>query len=281
MESRRETQMIELAKTRTGAKVTKKGEIPAEPVQKNGQAQEKKWTPTPIKTASVFILDDHPIVRHGLAELIKMQEGLHVCGEGANAAEAFAGLKNLKPDLMLVDISLAGPNGIEFIKTAKEQFPDTLFLMHSMHDETLYAERALRAGARGYIMKQEAPQKMIQAIRRVLSGQIYMSEEMTERMLEQRYNGVTDNQVPMETLSDRELEVFQLIGKGETTSKIAKFLHRSVKTVETYRSRIKEKLNLKDNMQLIRHAMQSVYSEDSKTVKPAAAAPNPEARKKT
>lgn len=219
------------------------------------------------KSAKVFILDDHPIVRHGLAQLINLQVGLEVCGEASSAAEASAAIAAAKPDIMIVDVTLEGSNGIEFIKTMKEQFPQMLFLMHSMHDETLYSERALRAGARGYIMKQESPDKVILAIRRVLSGQIYMSDAMMERMLEQRYNGTPDNVTPMEALSDRELEVFQFIGRGETTARIAKALHRSVKTIETYRGRIKEKLNLKDNMQLIRHAMQSVYTEGSETEK--------------
>lgn len=242
-------------------KMTKKEKI-AEP-------KEQKWSQGK-KTAQVFILDDHPIVRHGLAQLINQQVGLEVCGEAASVAEASAAIPSAKPDIMVVDVTLDGSNGIEFIKMIKEQYPEILFLVNSMHDETLYGERALRAGARGYIMKQEAPEKVILAIRRILSGQIYMSDAMTERMLEQRYNGVADNLTPMEALSDRELEVFQFIGRGETTAKIAKLLHRSVKTVETYRGRIKEKLNLKDNMQLIRHAMQSVYTEGSEAGKPPA-----------
>ena len=124
------------------------------------------------KKCKVFILDDHPIVRHGLSQLINQQIGLNVCGEAASAQEAFAGVETAKPDIVLVDITLDGPNGIEFIKTAKEQYPEMLFLVHSMHDETLYAERALRAGARGYVMKQEAPEKVVAAIRRYLSGAI-------------------------------------------------------------------------------------------------------------
>lgn len=215
------------------------------------------------KAARVFILDDHPIVRHGLTQLINQQVGLDVCGEAASAAEASAAIASAKPDIMVVDVTLDGSNGIEFIKTTREQYPQMYFLVHSMHDETLYGERVLRAGARGYIMKQESPEKVILAIRRILSGQIYMSEAMMEQMLEQRYNGTSGNLSPIEILSDRELEVFQFIGRGETTAGIAKLLHRSVKTVETYRGRIKEKLNLKDNMQLIRHAMQSVYAESS------------------
>ena len=225
--------------------------------EKTVEKVEKRSGPVSAKKFSkVLVLDDHPIVRQGLIQLLKQQVGLEVCGEAANSGQAFQTIEAEKPDLVVVDISLEGPNGIEFIKAAREQYPDLLFLVHSMHDETLYAERSLRAGARGYIMKQESPDKVITAIRRILGGQIYMSDAMTERMLEQRYNGTSENLLAMEALSDRELEVFQLIGRGETTNRIAKLLHRSIKTIETYRARIKEKLNLKDNMQLIRYAMQ-------------------------
>ncbi len=243
--------------------------------------EKKSSSPVLKKSPKILVLDDHPIVRQGLMQLLSQQVGLEVCGEAANAEQAYAAIEAIKPDVVVVDISLDGPNGIEFIKSAKEQYPNLLFLVHSMHDETLYAERALRAGARGYIMKQEAPDKVVTAIRRILGGQIYMSDVMTERMLEQRYNGVSENLLPMEALSDRELEVFQLIGRGETTNQIAKLLHRSIKTVETYRARIKEKLNLKDNMQLIRHAMQSVYSEGAEAADPKAPASKAPAPKKT
>ncbi len=220
------------------------------------KTMENKKVETETKKYQILVLDDHPIVRQGLSQLINQQEDLEVSGEASNAEEAFRSIQTAQPDAVIVDISLDGPNGIEFIKAAKEQYPNMFFLVHSMHDETLYAERALRAGAKGYVMKQESPEILITAIHRVLRGQIYMSDVMTERMLEQRYNGVSDSLFPMEALSDRELEVFQLIGRGETTAHIAKLLHRSIKTVETYRARIKEKLNLKDNMQLIRCAMQ-------------------------
>lgn len=208
------------------------------------------------KMKKILILDDHPIIRQGLRQLLNQESDLEVCAEAANAAEAFRAIETAKPDIVIVDITLEGPNGIEFIKSAKEQYPELLFLVHSMHDEMLYAERALRAGAKGYVMKQEAPETLVTAIRRVLRGQIHMSDSMTERMLEQRYNGASDSLFPMEALSDRELEVFQLIGRGETTNHISKLLHRSIKTIETYRARIKDKLNLNDNMQLIRYAMQ-------------------------
>lgn len=205
---------------------------------------------------TVFILDDHPILRRGLAQLINQQGDLEVSGEAATVDEALRALESTRYDIALVDITLDGSNGLDFIKAAKDNYPDMLFLVHSMHDEALYGERALRAGARGYLMKQEAPEKIILAIRRILEGQIYMSDSMMEKMLEQRYSGVSGHLSPMEALSDRELEVFQWTGKGETITEIAKLLHRSVKTVETYRSRIKEKLGLKDNIQLIRYAMQ-------------------------
>ena len=218
----------------------------------------KKRPPVEVKQVRVFILDDHPVVRQGLIQLLNQQEQLVVCGEASNFDQAMSDIENSKPDIVLVDISLNGPSGIEYIKTAKTQFPDLLFLVHSMHDETLYAERAIRAGARGYIMKGEPTDRIITAIRRVLEGKIYLSDAMTEKMLEKRYNGVSDGVSIMDVLSDRELEIFQLIGEGETTAEIAKRLYRSAKTIETYRARIKTKLNLKDNMQLIRHAMQWV-----------------------
>lgn len=208
------------------------------------------------KKYKILILDDHPIVRLGLGQILNQEPDLEVCGEAPNADQAFRAIETVHPDAVIVDISLEGHSGLEFMKTAKERYPGLLFLVHSMHDETLYAERALRAGAKGYVMKQESPQTLVTAIRRILRGQIYMSDSMTEKMLEQRYSGSSDNLVPMEALSDRELEVFQWIGRGETTNQIAALLHRSIKTVETYRARIKEKLNLKDNMQLIRYAMQ-------------------------
>ena len=159
-----------------------------------------------------------------------------------------------KPDLVIVDISLNGSSGIEFLKTFRLEYPDIPTLVLSMHDELLYAERVLREGARGYVMKQEAVEKIVTAIRKILEGQIYLSDRMMERILEKKYMGQA-NLSPMESLSDRELEVFRLIGEGITTVAIAKQLHRSVKTIETYRARIKVKFNLKNNMELIRLAM--------------------------
>jgi DNA-binding NarL/FixJ family response regulator len=222
---------------------------------------EERKTPMVSKKTRIFILDDHPIVRQGIAEMINDESDMHVCGEADNYQEAMKTVETLKPDVILVDISLNGSSGLEFLKSLKIQFPDCKALILSMHDETLYAERALREGARGYIMKQQATEKIMDAIRHVMKGQIYLSDLMMERILEKKYGGISADASPIEALSDRELEVFRMIGEGISTSLIAKQLHRSVKTIETYRARIKVKLNLKNNMELIRLAMNWVQSE--------------------
>jgi DNA-binding NarL/FixJ family response regulator len=203
----------------------------------------------------VFILEDHPIVRQGIADLITQEMDMTVCGQSDNYKEALENIASLKPDVVLLDISLNGASGLELLCSLKTHQPDAKVLILSMHDETLYAERALREGAKGYIMKQEATEKVLEAIRHVVKGQIYLSDQMLERVLEKKYAGCPTDASPMETLSDRELEVFRLIGEGISTSIIAKQLHRSIKTIETYRARIKVKLNLKNNMELIRAAM--------------------------
>ena len=204
----------------------------------------------------IFIVDDHPIVRKGLTQLINQEADLVVCGEAESAHEALDVLKKLKPDLAIVDISLQGIDGIELIKTMKVRYADLPVLVVSMHDESIFAERALRAGARGYIMKQEAIEKMMEAIRRVLKGDIYISGRVSENIVRRFIDGKTEApSSPVEVLSDRELEVFQLIGQGYKTSKIAQELHLSIKTVESYRANIKEKLNLKNAAELMKHAI--------------------------
>jgi DNA-binding NarL/FixJ family response regulator len=223
--------------------------------------QEDRKAALTAKKTRIFILDDHPIVRQGIAEMINDEADMTVCGESDNYQEAMGVVENLKPDVILVDISLNGSSGLEFLKSLKIHNPDCKALILSMHDETLYAERALREGARGYIMKQEATEKIMDAIRHVMKGQIYLSDHMMERILEKKYGGISADASPIEALSDRELEVFRMIGEGISTSLIAKQLHRSVKTIETYRARIKVKLNLKNNMELIRLAMNWVQSE--------------------
>jgi DNA-binding NarL/FixJ family response regulator len=220
--------------------------------------KEDKYLKSNDKTR-VFIVDDHPIVRQGLAQMIDQEDDLIVCGDAENAHDALGSLDQLKPDIVMIDISLQGMGGIELIKNIKNRHPDLPVLVLSMHDESLYAERALRAGARGYIMKQEAPGSVLIAIRRVLSGEIYVSEKITAKILEKSIEGRLDKSTsPIDLLSDRELEVFQMIGRGRATRQIAKELHLSIKTVETYREHIKEKMKLENAAELVRHAIQWV-----------------------
>lgn len=209
----------------------------------------------------VFIVDDHPIVRQGIAQMINQESDLETCGEAASAQEALAWLEKNQTDVLLVDISLDGISGIELIKTLKAHRFTPPSLVISMHDETLYAERALRAGARGYVMKQEATDNMLTAIRQVLQGGIYLSEKMKSKVLERLCNGDEGALSPMDLLSDRELEVFRLIGEGYPTSQIATELNRSVKTVESHRAHLKTKLGLKSAAELTRFAVQWLEQE--------------------
>jgi DNA-binding NarL/FixJ family response regulator len=209
----------------------------------------------------IFIVDDHPIVRKGLTQLINQENDLVVCGEAESANSALEVLKKLKPDLAIVDISLQGVDGIELIKTMKIRYSSLPVLVVSMHDESVFAERALRAGARGYIMKQEAIERMMEAIRRVLKGDLYISGRVSENIVKRFIDGKTEiPSSPIEVLSDRELEVFQLIGQGYGTSRIAQELHLSIKTVESYRANIKEKFKLKNAAELMKHAVHWVES---------------------
>jgi DNA-binding NarL/FixJ family response regulator len=212
------------------------------------------------KTASdkrrIFIVDDHPMMRQGLAQLIGAEPDLAVCGEAENGEIALDSIGASKPDLVLADISLPGKNGLELIKDFQAMQPGLPVLVISMHDESLYAERVLRAGGRGYIMKQEGGKKLMQAIRQVLEGKIYVSEKMSADILEifsGRRAGAENS--PVEKLTDREFEVFQLLGQGKGTRDIAEKLHLSVKTVEVHRANIKGKLKLKSAPELIRSAV--------------------------
>jgi DNA-binding NarL/FixJ family response regulator len=211
--------------------------------------------------AQVFLVDDHPLVREWLSQLIQREEDLAVCGEAEDTQEALQKIEGTKPDIVVADISLKNTHGLELVKDLQARLPLLPVLVLSMHDESLYAERVLRAGAKGYITKQEATKKILQAIRQVLSGQIYISEKMASRMVHKMVLGRTDSQKsPIERLTDRELEVFQLIGRGQGTRRIAAELHLGIKTVESYRARIKEKLKLEDGTQLLQHAIQWVHS---------------------
>lgn len=212
--------------------------------------------------ARVLLVDDHPILRQGLARLINAEADLEVCGEAEDAATAFDLVGKLNPEVAVIDISLKNSNGLELIKNIKARYPDVLTLVLSMHEETLYAERALRAGARGYIMKEEASDQVLLAIRKVLAGDIFLSERMKSRMIQQMASGrakVVSS--PIELLTDRELEVFRLIGEGRSTRQIAAQLHLSVRTVEAYREYIKAKLHLKNSTELIQHAFHWVHHE--------------------
>jgi DNA-binding NarL/FixJ family response regulator len=211
------------------------------------------------KLVKILIVDDHPIVREGLAARIARQADLVVCGEAEDVADALELVKATQPDLVIVDLSLKSGQGIDLIKKIKARAEDTKMLVSSMYDESLYAERALRAGALGYINKQEMSDKILEAIRQVMDGKIYLSPPMTERLL-QRAVGSTPQliQSPIENLSDRELEIFKMIGTGKTTRQIAGELHLSVKTVETHRENIKAKLDIPNSAELSREAVQWV-----------------------
>jgi len=211
---------------------------------------------TPSKLR-VFVVDDHPIVRQGLAQLINREPDLAVCGEAQEAAMAIQGINIEKPDIVIVDISLVGPDGLELVKNIRLRHPGLPVLILSMHDESIYAERALRAGANGYIMKHEAPERVLVALRQVLNQEIYVSERVASRILHHYISGsAIGGQSPLAGLSDRELEVFRLIGEGHSTRTIADELHLSVKTVESYQAHIKEKLSLKNGRELVQHAIE-------------------------
>lgn len=210
----------------------------------------------------VFLVDDHPLVRQGIAQLIDKESDMEVCGEAEDAPDALKGIGRTNPDLVSVDISLRGYNGIELIKNIKSLYPNLPVLVLSMHEEGVYAQRALRAGALAYVMKQEAPDKVMLAIRRILNGDIYVSEKVGVQMLHQIVNGgASPNGSPIDRLSDRELEVTQLVGEGKTTREIAAFLNVSVKTIESHRANIKEKLGLKNGPELIKFCVQWVEQQ--------------------
>ena len=209
----------------------------------------------------VFIVDDHPLFREGLAGLVKRESDLAICGEADNAARALSAIEQLKPELVLADIGLPGKSGLELIKDILAVCPDAAVLVISMHDEALYAERVLRAGGRGYIMKQEGADKILQSIRLVSSGQISVSPKMSVRLLDALSGRQAKNKSPISRLTDRELEIFQLIGRGEDSHTIAKQLNLSVKTVDTHRGHLKEKLELKNGTELICYAARWVATQ--------------------
>jgi DNA-binding NarL/FixJ family response regulator len=212
----------------------------------------------------ILLVDDHPLVREWLANLINEQPDLEICGEASDAPRAFQLINDTKPAVAIVDISLEGGSGIELIKNVKANYSGVAMIVLSMHDEVLYAERALRAGARGYIMKREATKKILQAIRAVLAGKVYVSEKIADLMTEKFVDGPVTGEPSVEQLSDRELEIFQLLGCGMNTRQIADHLHVGFKTVQTYCARIKEKLKLDNATQLLHEAIRWLESQQSK-----------------
>jgi DNA-binding NarL/FixJ family response regulator len=214
----------------------------------------KAGKPTGKKT-QILIVDDHPVTRAGLSHLINHQPDMIICGEAESAAQAMDVLASSRPDLLLIDLTLPGKSGLELVKDVKAMRPDLLMLVVSMHDESLYADRVLRAGARGYITKHEGGEKLIKAIRHVLSGKIYVSESMSAHILEMFSGGQTAlDRSSIEKLSDREFEVFESLGAGLSSQQIAKKLHLSAKTVDAHRANIKTKLGMKTTAELIAYA---------------------------
>ena len=224
--------------------------------------QVQEQTHESVRKKRVLIVDDHPILRKGLSLLINQETDLMVGGEAEDARRAIEQIDALKPDLVIVDISLPGIDGIELLRRIKQRYGELPTLVVSMHDESVFAERALRAGARGYIMKQEALENVLVAIRKVLGGEIFVSSRIATRMLEKLVDGHAARPAasPIDLLSDRELTVFRLIGQGFGTRQIAEKLHLSVKTVESYRSHLKDKLRLDTGTDLLKAAIEWVQS---------------------
>ncbi len=241
------------AKSKRGGEPPKKESIPKPAAEPAAKASPKR---------KVFLVDDHPIVRERLGELIALESDLEVCGEAEDANTAIKLIGQLQPDIAIVDITLKDTYGIELIKNLKEQESHIPVLVLSMHEESMYGERAIRAGAKGYLNKQEASKKVVSAIRTILSGDIFVSDQMKSAMLQKMSGGQRpEGQTPTDVLSDRELEVFQLLGQGSTIRQIAEMLFVSVKTVEAHREHIKQKMNFKNSSELLRYAIQYTLKE--------------------
>jgi DNA-binding NarL/FixJ family response regulator len=210
-------------------------------------------------TIRILVVDDHPLVRQGLVGLLSAEPGFEICGEASGAVEARQFVAQVRPDVAIIDLTLKDGNGIELIKEFHAQWSNMKLVVLSMHDESLFAERALRAGAVGYVSKHEASRTIIQAIRVVLEGKLYLSQGMTERMVQRAVGVGADNaRSPIERLTDREIEVFEMIGQGLTSKQIARRLNLSPKTIETHREHLKEKLDVKNANELTKHAVQWV-----------------------
>ena len=220
-----------------------------------------KRKPATPERKKIFIVDDHPMMREGLAQLIGHETDLVVCGEADDAAHALEQIEKLQPDLALVDITLRSTSGLELIKDLRIRVPALSILVISMHDESLYAERVLRAGGRGYVMKQEGGKKLMEAIRQVLNGKTYVSERISAKIFDLFSGRLTESSSPVERLTDREFEVFRLIGQGLSTKQIAEKLRVSAKTVEVHRVNIKQKLKVATAAELIHFAVRWMDSQ--------------------
>lgn len=207
--------------------------------------------------STVYLIDDHPVIIQGIALLINAEPELSVVGHASSWPTAFKEIGTLKPDVVILDITLATANGVEVLKDLKIHFPEQRVLMLSMHDENLYATRAMKAGAHGYLMKASASEEVVTAIRQILRGEVYLSGPVSKRMMSQMVGRKTDDAgSPLDSLSDRELEVYEMVGTGLTTRQIAERLHLSVKTIETHKAHVKEKLGLQTANELTQHAIQ-------------------------
>ncbi|MDY6932794.1 MAG: response regulator transcription factor [Spirochaetota bacterium] len=213
---------------------------------------------------NIVLVDDHPIIREGIKQVVEKADDLKVCGGASDASEAMVLINKHKPDIVIVDISLGGSiNGIDLVRSIRERFPEVYTLMLSMHEESLYAERAIRAGARGYIMKEVAPKNIIDAIRTVLKGDLYISDILSKKIIDKLIHGSVDTDgLSIDTLTDREFEIFQLIGNGFSTKEIAKKLNLSIYTVESHRRNIRTKMKLNNSAELTKHAIQWIIMQE-------------------
>jgi DNA-binding NarL/FixJ family response regulator len=235
---------------------------PSDPNDKTHEPEAGDSPPAKEERKRILIVDDHPMMRAGLTQLISRQPSMEVCGEAGGSAEAMEQIAKFQPDLIIADLTMKGGGGLEFIKDARTLHANIPILVVSMHDENVYAERSLRAGAAGYIMKEESPTHLVSAIQRVLDGGIYLSETMSGRILKSVTGTNTRNaDSPLQKLTDREFEIFQLIGRGSTTEEIAAQLHISRRTVDVHRSQIKEKLHIKSGTALVHYAVQWLGNE--------------------
>jgi DNA-binding NarL/FixJ family response regulator len=221
-----------------------------------------KSTPPGKSKVKIFLVDDHPVVRQGIKLLVHQESDLEVCGDADSTQEALRSIEKLQPDVAVIDLSLKDSNGLELIKDLRIRCPKLLILVLSMHDESFYAERVMRAGARGYITKDEGAEKVIEGIRRLLKGEAYLSDKMASKMIYKLVDGRSaQTRSSVDCLTDRELEIFELIGSGLGTREIAEKLHLSVKTIESHREHIKDKLKLDGATELLKHAIQWVQCE--------------------